>query len=237
MFVVKGAVTTLQVADGKVNLLQGMQNKIAATGLAASLGGMSGVLVNSAMVALYDGEDVEHFGCFIGQKMVVGTFERVSFKEGDEVRVVATLVEKDVLFAHAVVRPKDGLLWMPYAINQGRRGAALWYAKLSGGLALFGWLALMILQWIHPSSRNSFIAEAAITAGSLIGVSGLIGYFSYRSSIAGALYAERIMKVLGFKQPWRVDLSRFSQLSLRVGRSNNIFDLRKALKAYGVSHV
>lgn len=234
MFVVRGNVTMLHIAKGRVNLLQGMRNKVAASGVAASIANMSGIAANSVMLALYDGEEVEHFVCFIGDQAVVGTFEHVNFKDGDEVHAVVTQIDQGTLFAHAVVRPKDGLLWMPYAVNQGRGGIAFWYVKLSGGLSIFGWIVLMILQWIHPLPGKSFIEVALIAAGLLLVVSGLIGYMSYRSSISGAMYAERIMKMLGFKWPWRVDLSHFSQLGLRIGRSHNVYDLRKALAAYGM---
>lgn len=42
MFVLNGNVTTLYVTDGAVNLLQGMQAKMLATGMGAAVQGMCG---------------------------------------------------------------------------------------------------------------------------------------------------------------------------------------------------
>ena len=135
MFLLRGKVETLYVTDGTVNLLKGMQGKMLASGMAAAIEGMYGSVANSAMIGMYDGEYVQHFGCYIGDQMVIGTFENIGFEEGDEIQIVATQLDEKAVFAHAVVRTRDGLLWMPYSMSKGRWQVARWilFAKLDPG--------------------------------------------------------------------------------------------------------
>jgi len=236
MFVVSGRVSTMYITEGKVNLLQGMRDKVGAAGLGAALQGMSGTVANAAMVAMYDGEDIQNFGFLIDDQLVIGTFEHVGFREGEEIKAVVTRLDKKALFAHAVVRPKDGLLWMPFAINKGRWEVAKWYAKLLGWVAFVGWLLVMTMQWTIPLGDKTLIEVALIAALGMVAYCGLLGFVGYRSGRDDAQYAENIMKVLGFKKPWRVNLSPFSEMRLRIAGSGQgsyqVYDLRKALRAY-----
>lgn len=50
------------------------------------------------------GEDVNHFGCYVGGKLVLGTFPGISFEEGDEVKVSAKKLDDQADYVHAVVR-------------------------------------------------------------------------------------------------------------------------------------
>ncbi|GEM_PF-2370224 len=232
MFVLSGTVATLYVTDGTVNLLKGMQGKMAATGMGAAIEGMSGSVANSAMMAMYDGEHVQHFGCYIGRQMVIGTFENVGFKEGDEVRIVATRLDDRVVFAHALVRPTDGLLWMPFSISKGRWEIAKWIAKLMLGIGLAGIAFFCLLQFFIAAFKSHLDLLLEMIP-IMIAVGGLIGFLTYRSSMGDGLYAERIMKALGFRNPKVVNLSPFSQMRLGIGGSYQVYDLRRALKAYG----
>lgn len=232
MFVLSGQVSTLYVTDGTVNLLKGMQSKMLATGMGAAVQGMAGSVANSAMIAMYDGEYVQHFGCYIGEQMVIGTFESIEFSDGDEIKVVATRLDDKVAFAHAVVRPSDGLLWMPHSINKGRWKVAEWIAKMLFGIAAGGLAFLCVLQ-IFIQAFESYVSLILVMGSGLLLTGGFIGGGAFWSSLDDAKYAERILKVLGFKNPKLVNLSPFSVASLQGDGSYQIYDLRKALKAYG----
>ena len=128
MFVVSGRISCLYVTDGTVNLLEGLQGTMLATGMGAVVGGMPGSAANAAMISMYEGESVRHFGCYIGNRLVIGTFQSIDFADGDEVKAVVTRLDEDACFSHAVVRPVDGLVWMPYAVSKGRWKVAQWMA-------------------------------------------------------------------------------------------------------------
>lgn len=234
MFIVSGTVSTLYVTDGTLSLLEGMQSKMAAAGLGSALVGMPGSVANAAMVAMYDGEHVQHFGCYVGDQMVIGTFPGVGFKEGEEVKAVVTRLDEHVVFAHAVVRLPELRLWMPHSVDKGRYAIAAWIAKLMGWISLIGWCVFMLLNLGH--SLEKIIERGLIFAGVMCAVSFCIGYLTYRSSPEGP-YAERILKVLGFRNPKVVNLAPYCERSLGLktseqGGSIQVYDLPAALKAY-----
>ena len=74
----------------------------------------------------YEGELVDNFACKIGDHVVVGQLSGMHLVEnGDTFKAVVSrrhIPKKgEVLYAHALLRPKDELLWLPYATNKGRR--------------------------------------------------------------------------------------------------------------------
>lgn len=232
MKVIAGSVATLYITDGTVNLLKGMQGKMLATGMAAAVEGMAGSVANSAMLAMYDGESVQHFGCYIGEKMVIGTFENIGFGDGDDVKMIVTEIDEKAYFAHAVIRTKDALLWMPFSINKGRLGIAKWIAKFLLGICIAGIAFLLFLQFFI-SGFKSHLDLLLTMAPVFFSISAIIGYLTYRSSIGDGLYAETILKRIGLKDPWRINLSPFSQARLGTGASYQVYDLRRVLRAYG----
>jgi hypothetical protein len=234
MFVHIGTVSTMYITDGTVNLLEGLQKKMVAAGLGSAVAGMAGGVANASMVAMYDGENVQHFGCYIGDQMVIGTFPSVGFKEGEEVKVVVSKLDDKVFFAHAVMRLRDTKLWMPHSIFKGRYAIAIWLAKLMGWVSLIGWLFINAIFYFEDTKGNS-LENALISAVGLLGFSLLGVFFITRSSPEGP-YAERIFKVLGFKSPKFVNLSPYCERSLGMdyhqGGSLQVYDLRKALAGH-----
>lgn len=176
--------------------------------------------------------NVQHFGCYVGEQMVIGTFESIAFKEGDEVKAVATHLDDNVVFAHALVRPSDGLLWMPFSISKGRWKIAQWIAVASLFVALLGILLFGIFHLINPV-KGGYLSFLVELSPYFIGVSLSICGGVHWSSLDDARYAERILKSIGFKNPKIVNLSPFSQARLGIGSSYMVYDLRRALKAYG----
>jgi hypothetical protein len=235
MKVIVGSVATLYVTDGTVNLLKGMQGKMLATGMAAAVEGMAGTVASSAMLAMYDGESVQHFGCYIGENMVIGTFENIGFCDGDEVKMIVTKLDDHAYFAHAVIRTKDALLWMPYCINKGRLGIASWITKMQLSIGVAGLLFLLCLRFFLGGFESNWNLLVTFTPY-ILGVGGLIGFLTYCSSTGEAIYAETILKRIGLKTPWRINLSPYSQARLGTGASYQVYDLRKVLKAYGTDN-
>ncbi|MET3135167.1 hypothetical protein AAKU55_005475 [Oxalobacteraceae bacterium GrIS 1.11] len=237
MFIIEGIVTDLRTAAGTVNLLAPWQSSMAAIGIGNVIGGMDIGVVNAAMLATYGGEDVEKFVCNIGEHVVLGNFECVRFQDGDEVQAVASRIDDDVLFVHAVLRSSDELLWMPYGINKGRQAVSTSIAKLCGGVAIFGWVFVFIMFAFLTGVDKTFIPIMLGMTCALFGISAILWYLTYRSSVADALYAEKILEMLGFDNPKIVDLSPFCLAMLTRKERNpssdhHTYRLRDALAAY-----
>jgi hypothetical protein len=231
MLVISGVVTTMYVTDGTLNLLEGMQKKMLATGLGSAVQGLSGGVANAAMIAMYEGENVQHFGCYIGEQMVIGTFENIGFKEDEEVKLIVTPLDANVVRAHAVLRPKDAMLWLPFSINKGRWGIAKWCLIACLGFTVVGVAFLSILYAFDPWTRSYFSMLMLILPG-FIAMSIFGGGGAYYSSRHDAHYAERLFKILGFKDPWKVNIAPYSEARLGTGDSYQVYHLRKALAAY-----
>jgi hypothetical protein len=232
MNVIVGSVTTLHITDGTVNLLKGMQARMLAAGMAAAVEGMAGSLASSAMMSMYDGESVQHFGCYIGENMIIGTFENIGFCDGDEVKMIVTKLDEHAYFAHAVIRAKDALLWMPHCINKGRLGIAKWIAKIQLSISIAALLFMLFLQFFIETFESHLDLLLSMAPYFLV-IGGIIGCLTYRSSIGDGLYAETILKRIGLRAPWRINLSPYSQARLGTGASYQVYDLRKVLRAYG----
>jgi hypothetical protein len=232
MFVVTGKVETLYITNGSINLLKGMQGKMLAAGMGGVIEGMAGSVTNSAMFAMYDGESVQHFGCYIDGIMVIGTFEQVGFAEGDDVEMVVTRLDDKGLFAHAVIRRSDSLLWMPFSVSKGRMGIVRWLFNLMFGIQFVGLLFILCLQFFMGGFHNRPIELILFIVPIQAIVAGALGFGVYLSSTGDGIYAENIFRVLGFKSPWRVNISPYSQARLGTGGSYQVYNLYKALKAY-----
>jgi hypothetical protein len=232
MLVISGVVTTMYVTDGTLNLLEGMQKKMLATGLGSAVQGLSGGVANASMIAMYEGENVQHFGCYIGEQMVIGTFENIGFKEGEEVKMIVTQLDAKVVRAHAVLRPKDAMLWLPFSINKGRWGIAKWMFTACFGLTIFGFLLINLIFLFDPPSNGEYLKLMGLLIPSIFTVSIFIGSGAYYSSRHDAHYAERLFKILGFKDPWKVNIAPYSEARLGTGDSYQVYHLRKALAAY-----
>jgi hypothetical protein len=233
--IVSGKMSLLHKAEGRLNLLAGLQQKAGLAGAGLALAGQAGAAANALSLVLYDGEDVEHFGFALGEQVVVGTFENAFFDDGDEVKVVASRLNNGILFAHAIVRVADSALWMPYNIKRGRVAMMNSTAKMGAGGAVAGALVFATMGYFH-GGISEVLEVLPLVLGGLVAVLAFIGSWVYLDSRHEAVYAERLFKAMGFKNPSIVNLSPFS-LSSECGHSASrlhyVFNLRKALAAYG----
>jgi hypothetical protein len=162
---------------------------------------------------------------------VIGTFENIGFEDGDVVEMVVTELDDKGLFAHAVLRISDGLLWMPFAVSKGRLGIAKYLFNLVFGVQLAGMLFFMCMQFFMGIFYTQL--ELILFMGPImILISVILALGVYISSKHDGIYAESIFRVLGFRAPWRVNIAPYSEARLGTGASYYVYDLEKALKAY-----
>lgn len=229
---IEGVISMLEVAEGKQNLLAGIQNRTAAAGAVAALTDQFGTAANAAMVALYDGEDVKHFGAVVNDQLIVGTFRRMDFKEGDIIKAIVT-PQSTAYFAHAVIRQSDQRLWLPLNVMQGRAAALRNSFGLVGLLMLA--VAVFFLLFTAIFSKDFLLVASLFLVGGVVIMTATLGSLLYKSSRNEAIYAEGLFNVLGFKKPRQVSI--FSYVvkdyadSLNGHKLDNGYDLVKALEA------
>lgn len=206
-FVIEGRITDFQMRLGRVNLLKklnvGSTKQNLAAGLAGAVGDNPALAANAALLESYDGENAAYFGCHLGEHLVIGQFSGAHLlKNRDHVKAVVS-TQGNVLYAHAIVRPKDGLLWVPVGEDRGR------WAVLRSQMRMAGWsfLGVMVIAIVTAviSSKGSIegVMWIAIAGASLVVPMALWVYHDLKPL---ALEAEKIFKALDFPDPTNLDL-------------------------------
>lgn len=214
LFLLEGILKEFQASRTTVNLLaqieQRMQAKNLASGLAAAVGGMHGMLANSAALALYDGEDMHNFAALLGEKVICGVFEKAhKFKEGDHVKAVVSK-RGEVLYAHSMIRLSDHLICMPLTAFAGKKAFFQGCMKVAWRFSIFLWISFFILFAIlhanSPSTKESLIIISVITFISPPLIMFPMELWTYRSTRYYGHYASAIFSVYGFPRPDDLDI-------------------------------
>lgn len=225
LYLVEGVLSDLQIARTTVNLLEQIDSNVraksVATGAAAVLGGMHGMVANSAAIALYDGEETYHFAGALDGQVICGTFQHADkIQNGDRVRVVVSK-RGEVLFAHAIMNAKTQEFYMPMNVFSSLDGLFGHCMRVAFWLTVVGWLILfgatLLLGELATLLRLPQLALMFLVLPPLIMFPfELWTYYSMRGdkSEGGDSYGGAIFKVFGFPQPEKIDLMRHSDLSM-----------------------
>lgn len=211
-FVIEGVITDLHVAPGRENLLASIsphyQTGSLAAGIGTALGGFHGQIAAAASVAMYDGEDTEHFACLIGQQVMCGTFAGASkLPVGKKVKAVVSKHD-DVLVARGVLNEDTGLIWVTHAWGSKAEQKASF--KLALWCFCFAMLCLAACTFVLGVDIGMTPLETlgwgAVAAGVLcFGVALSAG--STMDALADP--ATDIFRKLGFANPEHVDLNSY----------------------------
>lgn len=230
MFTVKGKVSSLEISDGSVDPMHGYQRR--------QYGDADIMQIDTfgAKKSYHKRVAVQHFGCHIGERVVVGTFPAVGFKNGDAVKAVVTNLDGDGVLAHAVMNSANGRLWLPHAVNKGTHAALVALAKRAALVAVLAWLIALLAMLASPPAMG-MAAAAALAAVAVAACAAVALFFMQRASPADP-YADKILTMLGFSHPHKVDLVPFSEHALNPNAierrgSPHVYDLWAALAAHG----
>ena len=200
-FVIEGVITETHFAYGRVNLLEGIlkghKEQGLVTGIAGVLGDMYGQVANSAMVAMYDGEDTQNFICQIGEHVVCGQFAGSDkLQVGRKVRAVVTR-RGDMLFAKAIVSPSQGFLWLGY--SSGSKAEKMYNVRVA--LGMWGWgmgiCYVMTLFIRREMAFSLFMLSMAVVSLLLVFCVTL-----WNPPMAGAAEeTDQSLRMLGFAEP------------------------------------
>lgn len=222
MFTLKGKVASLKISDGSVDPQQD-QSAPDMTMLACST-------PYDKLVA------VQHFSCSIGGRAVSGTFPAVGFKNGDAVKAVVTSLDGAGVFAHAVMTSADGRLWLPYSVCKGTHATLIDTAKVALVASFIAWICVLILM-LQAAPKGGVFVPAALAAPIILAL-GALGVFLFNRAAPKGAYADRILTMLGFRNPKMVDLAPFSERARRrkmraADGSPHVYHLWPALTLYG----
>jgi hypothetical protein len=243
-YVVTGTIQLLHTTPSKINLLSDLQKGAGLTGAAAVLGDMPGMAANAASLALYDGEDVEHGAIVLNDQLYIGTFECLEdLQEGDEVSLVVSTVEGvKARYIHAILRPKDQLLWMPYARAYTRFCGVMREVKLSGLLLVGTWLMIASVYFFDSSPITPKDIHDILIYGGGGGfiMMTIVTLLSCRGLLDEGEEAEEVYEALGVPKFKYFRVTPFSLLRLaedptvrlNCDRKNHIFRFDQALEKH-----
>lgn len=208
-FILEGEVTEFHVASTTVNLLskieKNLEEKVLVGGLAAAANGMYGALANSAMLSLYDGEDMYNFAAVVNGEIVCGVFEDANkIKDGDIVKMV--VAKKDVvLYVHSLVRLSDSLFMMPLNTYCGKRAFFWECMKIARNMVFFVWVfayaTLFFYVEISEENRETVIKFCLILFVSPMLFCFPFEYWSFKTMSDYSIYAGKIFSAYGVPRP------------------------------------
>ena len=210
---IEGVIEHLEIGQGRVNLLKGLAGTdVQGAGAALqALAGNIGQAAAGSMVAMYDGEDMDYFVCYVGEHLVQGVFPHVTFQNGDYMKVVY-IQEGNELHAKAMLCPEKKMLWMPLMLGWGIGKTFLTSTKL------FFWLMVASIFCIALFCLVK--KEVLETPIPLIGLVGsfilflFIAIWDFKDFRRNGQLSTAIFELLGFKNPFWLDLRPFSLLRL-----------------------
>lgn len=213
-FTVEGELTELHVSATTVNLLKEIETNLAAKnlagGVAAAVNGMYGALANSAMLSLYDGEDMFNFAALVDGRVASGVFDKANkLKNGDVVKLVVS-ERGEVLHVHSLLRIEDSLLLMPLNVYCGERAFFRGCMKVAWRFTLFIWLVMFAGFFYSVDISMNDLAKPLIAGSIMLLLPVLImfpfEYWTYKSMRYYSLYASAIFSTYGFPRPDDLDI-------------------------------
>ena len=244
LFQIEGTLSEVQHARTTVNLLAQIEKHVTAmslaSGLAAAAGGMHGMLANSAMIALYDGEDTFNFAGLLGTQVVCGTFEGAdTFRDGDHIKAVVSK-RGEVLYAHAVMRENDKMLFMPLTTLAGKSAHFRYCMRSAWRACIFAWvfLGLAVGYFLTDGSRTLSLEAIIFVISFFFIVPPLLTFsmelWTYRSTRYLGERASALFKVLGFPKPDHLDLTDFIHVYMPGDTygARRAFNYEKALQQH-----
>jgi hypothetical protein len=241
LFLVQGTLSELHVARTSVNLLEqidaNVRSKSTATGVAGALGGMHGVVANSAALALYAGEDSYNFAALLGEQVICGSFPHADqFKNGEKVKAVVSR-RGEVLYVHAIMNAATQRFYMPMNVFSGTGGFFRNCMRIAWRFTIVGWAffgLLAIFTGLFSDSQIGYhgkVFAAVFFALFPPLVMFPFEYWTYRSFRGGGTYGEAIFRVFGFRDVMDIDLTRDADMRIDDKGWYGAWDATRLLQA------
>ena len=206
--------TNFHFSRTTVDLLHDIEKNLMAknlaSGISAAVHGMSGALANSAMLSLYDDEDMYNFAGLVHGKVVCGVFDNSNrLKNGDVVKLVVA-ERGEVLHVHSLLRLEDSLLLMPLNTYCGERAFFRGCMKVAWRFTLFIWFVMFAGFFYSVDISMDDLAKPLIACSIMFMLPLLIifpfEYWTCKSMRYYSLYASAIFTAYGFPRPDDLDV-------------------------------
>ncbi|MGH1441594.1 MAG: putative type VI secretion system effector [Cellvibrionaceae bacterium] len=208
-----GKITNLKTHKGYKSF---MGSGAAKTSGVAAVGALaSGAFFNSAFLttAAMIQEDVTYFNCKVNDIRVMGYFNKVAFKNTDEVEFVVEYDQDDPdqAYAYAVRKPKERKLWVMDRMTSGENVVK----EMCWRLPMITIGVFIPIPYIIALIMNGFENVIFITFAVLIGGGGLAyltAWLGLRISfLPKAKIANNIIAALGYEDPKEISLAYESE--------------------------
>jgi hypothetical protein len=249
-FLIDGKLSNLHWDLGSENLLAKVNKHYkgtsVVTGVGTAVGDMFGQVANSAMLAMYDGEETQNFMCLIDDQPACGQFGGAEhLPEGRNVKVVVSRRE-GVLYVHAAMDEAREMVWINHP--WGTRAEFRANAKL--GLFCFLGVNIMIaiIGFLVAEESFSELMQMTFFLGGAFCL--LMTFWTSKDLKAIAGPSTEYFRLLGFENPESVNLNfpyysaicrehavRGEMIPAAWGgvlsgyQYRNVFSLRDAIKA------
>jgi hypothetical protein len=144
--VLQGQISKLHTEATHVHYLKNIKQQQKMAGVVAGLQaavGQAGA-VHSAQAATDEGDPVDGFTMQVEGKTVLGSFWKITFKDGDHVQVIGQ-ERYGVFEAVAVTKPDERTIWMQPHCERGTQSQKNNILKISGLFSLLGYSCAMLL--------------------------------------------------------------------------------------------
>jgi hypothetical protein len=206
-FLIEGKLTNLHWELGRENLLAKInkhyKGTAVVTGVGAVVGDMFGQVANSAMLAMYDGEDTQNFMCLINDEPACGQFGGAEhLPEGENIKAVVSRRE-GVLYVHAVMDETREMAWIshPYGTRADMWGNAKLGIYLFLGVNIFA----LILGLLFGGGSLLELMQLSLFGGGALFL--LMTLWSFKDVKAMAGPSTEYFRLLGFENPESVNLN------------------------------
>jgi hypothetical protein len=246
-FLAEGKLTNLHWERGRENLLakvnEHYQRNAVITGVGTAVGDLFGQVANSAMLAMYDGEDTQNFMCLINDEPACGQFGGAEhLPEGGNIKAVVSRRE-GVLYVHAVLENARKIVWVNHPWG-GR--AQLWVnAKLALYLFVFSTICFALFSWWASDEKVGFWMLFSYFFLGGLGLAAIMFLWSLKDLSGASNESTEYFRLLGFEKPHLVNLNfpYYSEMLNKDGEPppewwdmseyqyRNMYSLRAATKA------
>lgn len=162
----------------------------------------------------FDSERFDHFACYIGENFVSGMFRSVRFKDGDEVSAVIKKKPGEDDLCVALLHKETNQLHLRMMMEAGAWARFLQPVKFLSILSLAGSVLMLIIIMLAAENIGEFIFSSLMMIPVflfLVLILALWDYYLGGGKIQGES-ASTVFKLLGFKDPLRLNLGKYSLL-------------------------
>ena len=209
-------VENLRTSEMHVNYLKNAEKFKKMSGLAAIVQAAAGEpgAVHSAQAATSDGDPVTGFTMNVNGKLIIGSFWKVDFKDGDAVQVVGYQKNNEFI-ALAVVDVKKNKIWMQPHSERGTIAKKYHLLKCCG-YAFIALYILAILAALFGGIPVWFMLICATFSTPII-LFITVG-LSWKDFMEFSKEMNRVGKALGIAEPEKIDLFKSTRKSRNSGK-------------------